>query len=370
MIRQGLSLLCALAVVARPAKPLRLPKAPSVIRSTSPPNCGHALWPQPQHFSCAKAEAEAARDMTLSPNFEVRIASNSAAQSDPALLSATTRCASDALLRWVQGTRGEDTEPVSSDDDGFEATTAAAPRQHQQLLLPPLPQLASLEVTVLTELARPNAPKGMGDDESYELVLMSGSAGVAGTDAPPSATLTAKTVWGALYGMETFSQLVTYDPSASSASPSNATTTLGAGVHVIRNATHIEIHDKPRFPWRGLMVDTANHFLPLPTLQRTVDAMAQNRLNTLHLHLVDSYSFPYDSTALPRLARQGAWAYPSLSYSADDLRALVAHARQRGVRVVPELDMPGHAYAWGLGYPEITSNTCPDALRADLGEVS
>ena len=310
------------------------------------PNCGHALWPQPEHFSCANSTTAGApvADVILSRVFSARLTAHSAAQDDPALLGALERCAKDALLRWVQGTRGGDTEPVSADDDGFRRPDArrAAPAAATRL--------ARLDVTVTADLPQPLAPKGLADDESYELVVDGGGAS-GDPGAAPTATLTAPTVWGALYGLETFSQLVTYDAAASA--------------HTVRNASgRITIRDRPRFAWRGLMVDTANHFLPLSTLLRTVDAMAQNRLNALHLHLIDSYSFPYVSEALPLLSARGAWGadtaaqrgtHNNLTYSADDLRSLVAHARLRGVRIVPELDIPGHAYAWGECRPSLAA---------------
>ena len=229
-------------------------------------------------------------------------------------------------LRFEQRYRGKDVEP---------------PQESRRRLDAPV--LHSLVVTVLTDEA--GTAKQLEADESYSLRV--GAAGGA-------ANLTAPSLWGALYGLETFTQLVAFD--------------VAAERHVLRNAT-VAIDDAPRFAWRGLMVDTANHFLPMPLLLQTVDTMAMNRMNVLHLHIVDSYSFPFASAALPLLAAKGAWA-PDKVYTPADLQALVAHARTRGVRVVPELDMPGHAYSWGLGYPELTSPTCPADVARDLGEIN
>ena len=105
------------------------------------------------------------------------------------------------------------------------------------------------------------------------------------------------------------------------------------------------IDDAPRFPWRGLMLDVARHFLPLADLLRTVDAMALFRLNVLHLHLTDDQGFRFPSNTYPGLASAAA-------YTLEELTTLVQHAADRGIRVVPELDMPGHTNSWLDAYPE------------------
>lgn len=105
------------------------------------------------------------------------------------------------------------------------------------------------------------------------------------------------------------------------------------------------IDDAPRFPWRGLMLDVARHFLPLADLLRTVDAMALFRLNVLHLHLTDDQGFRFPSRTHPALASAAA-------YTPEELTTLVRHAADRGIRVVPELDMPGHTNSWLDAYPE------------------
>ena len=140
--------------------------------------------------------------------------------------------------------------------------------------------------------------------------------------------------WGALHGLQTFLQLV-----ACSAEPS--------GLAVA--GAPWAIADAPRFPHRGLLLDTSRHFLPVPALLRSLDAMAASKLNVLHWHIVDAQSFPFGSEAVPSLPTHGA--YPSrrgrLTYSLKDVAAVAAHAEARGIRVLPEFDAPGHAYAWG-----------------------
>ena len=134
--------------------------------------------------------------------------------------------------------------------------------------------------------------------------------------------IAAETEWGALGALATIAQ-------------------LGAG----NGFAVAEVSDAPRFPWRGLMVDPARRFLSVSTLKRTLDTMWFYKLNVLHLHLTDDQGFRFRSPAYPRLASAAA-------YSPEDLRDLVAYAADRGVRVVPELDMPGHTTSWLAAYPE------------------
>ncbi len=106
-----------------------------------------------------------------------------------------------------------------------------------------------------------------------------------------------------------------------------------------------EIRDEPHYPWRGVMIDTVRHFISLATLRRTLDAMWFYKLNVLHIHLTDDQGFRFRSTAFPELASAAA-------YSAAELRELVGYAADRGIRVVPELDVPGHATSWLAAHPE------------------
>jgi hexosaminidase len=142
-------------------------------------------------------------------------------------------------------------------------------------------------------------------------------------------------VFGALRGLETFSQMVGY---------------LGASFLV--NAAMV--NDAPRFQHRGALVDSSRHFLALPALQAFVDALAYTKMNVLHWHIVDSQSFPYVSAAFPNLSAAGA--YPPVerhTYSQADVVTLVSYAKDRGVRVVVEFDTPGHSDSWGLGQPSL-----------------
>lgn len=131
------------------------------------------------------------------------------------------------------------------------------------------------------------------------------------------------------------------------------------------NAT--TIRDAPRFQHRGLLIDTARHFLPLPIILAHLDAMEQCKLNVLHWHLVDDQSFPYQSKVLPMLSKFGAYT-PEAIYTPDDIAEVVAYARGRGIRVVPELDTPGHTLSWGRGDKKLLT-ACHDSSGAVTGQL-
>ncbi|EOD24441.1 hypothetical protein EMIHUDRAFT_238482 [Emiliania huxleyi CCMP1516] len=172
----------------------------------------------------------------------------------------------------------------------------------------------------------------LGDDESYSLRVA----------ADADCRLSARTVWGALRGLETLSQLVEYSPSDR--------------WYELRKAPW-QIDDKPAFVSRGVMVDTARHWLSVPALLRQIDALAYSRMNTLHWHASDEDAFPMGSTAFPALAARGSYAsavgVSAGLYSVADQEAVVQYARMRGVRVVLELDLPGHASSWALARPDL-----------------
>lgn len=127
----------------------------------------------------------------------------------------------------------------------------------------------------------------------------------------------------------------------------------------------LEISDGPRFAWRGVMLDTVRHMVEVPQIRRVVDMMAQHKLNVLQLHLTDDQGWRVEIKRYPELTRIGAWRVGPVThgpddgkrhggfYTQDELRALVAYAAERGVTIVPEIDMPGHAQAAVASYPEV-----------------
>ncbi|KQS04706.1 beta-hexosaminidase [Sphingomonas sp. Leaf357] len=162
------------------------------------------------------------------------------------------------------------------------------------------------------------------------------------------ATITASGDAGLVHGAMTLAQLLSPD--------------AAIGKPVMLPA--LVIHDAPRFKWRGVMVDPARHFVPVPTLYGIIDQLAAQKLNVLHLHLTDDQGWRVEIKRYPDLTRIGAWRTPPSSgqtptakvggfYTQDELKALVAYARDRAITILPEIDMPGHAQAAVASYPEI-----------------
>ena len=176
--------------------------------------------------------------------------------------------------------------------------------------------------------------QSVAENESYRLDVNAGGA-----------TLSALTVVGALRGLETFLQLITTD----------------ATTHFV---PAVSITDTPRFRWRGLMVDVGRHFMPVEQVKKTLDGMAMVKLNVLHWHLSEDQGFRVESKRFPRLHAFGS---DGQYYTQAQLRDVVAYARDRGIRVVPEFDMPGHATAWFVGYPRYTTRPGPIAIRREWG---
>jgi len=174
----------------------------------------------------------------------------------------------------------------------------------------------------------------LGDDESYELNI-SGSG----------AHLQARTETGVLRGLETFIQLI------------------GPGPGGFQTPA-VHIQDQPRYQWRGLMLDVARHWMPVSVIERNLDAMAAVKLNVFHWHLSDDQGFRVESRRYPRLQQLGS---DGNFYSQAEIRQVVAYARDRGIRVVPEFDMPGHTTAWLVGYPELASAPGPYAIERNWG---
>lgn len=174
----------------------------------------------------------------------------------------------------------------------------------------------------------------LGEDESYALDI-----------TPDGASIKAATVDGAMRGLETFAQSIQPGPDGFRASA-------------------MRIEDQPRFAWRGLMMDVSRHFMPVETVERNLDAMAAVKLNVLHWHLSDDQGFRVESRLHPRLQQLGS---DGLYYTQAQIRTIVAYARDRGIRIVPEFDIPGHSASWLPGYPVLASGKGPFEILRNFG---
>jgi hexosaminidase len=196
------------------------------------------------------------------------------------------------------------------------------------------PSPAGAASTLRIACAPCTASPVLGEDESYQLDV-----------TPSGANLQASSVSGALHGLETFLQLVQPGPGGFQAP-----------------AAHIA--DQPRFPWRGLMLDCSRHFLPLAVIERNLDAMAAVKLNVFHWHLSDDQGFRAESKLYPKLQQSGS---DGNYYTQDQMREVVAYAAARGIRVVPEFDIPGHTLSWLVGYPELAAGAGPFEIGRHFG---
>lgn len=193
--------------------------------------------------------------------------------------------------------------------------------------------------TLVVRTAAASKPvQQLGEDESYQLTVDSGQA-----------VITAPNPLGALHGMETFLQLIDSGPE-------------GWFVPAVR------VEDRPRFAWRGLLIDVSRHFMPLDVIRRNLDGMAAVKLNVLHWHLSDDQGFRVESKVAPKLHQLGS---DGLFYTQEQIQGILDYARDRGIRVVPEFDIPAHTQAWLAAYPELaagpSSNPSPIPILRTWG---
>ncbi|KAI8582720.1 hypothetical protein K450DRAFT_226596 [Umbelopsis ramanniana AG] len=171
-----------------------------------------------------------------------------------------------------------------------------------------------------------HAKLDFGINEAYNLTI---------PDSGGKATLDAATWVGALRGLETFSQLIIEDE----------------GTLVAHSS---KIQDEPTYPHRGIMLDTSRNFYSVESILRTLDAMSYNKLNVFHWHITDSQSWPLHLEMHPELAQKGAYS-PSQIYTTADMRRIVQHAQSRGIRVIPEIDMPSHTASIAESHPHLVA---------------
>ncbi len=178
-----------------------------------------------------------------------------------------------------------------------------------------------VRATLLLQVTR-SAKLVLGENESYELVVRN-----------EQVIIKSETDFGVIRGMETLLQLLSVDET---------------GYYL----PGVEINDFPRFPWRGLLLDVCLHWMPMDVVKRTLDAMAVAKMNVFHFHFSEDQAFRVESKVFPKLTELGA---EGNFYTQEDVKEIIAYASQRGIRVVPEIDVPGHATAMIMAYPELAS---------------
>ncbi len=175
------------------------------------------------------------------------------------------------------------------------------------------------------------------EDESYHLEITTSHV-----------ELSAPNPLGVLHGLQTFLQLVRITPRGFS-------------------VPALAIDDQPRFPWRGLMIDVGRHFMPVSVIERNLDGMEAVKLNVFHWHLSDDQGFRVESKRFPLLQENGS---NGLYYTRTQIRDVIEYARDRGIRVVPEFDMPCHTTSWFVGYPQLASGTGPYQIATRWGVLN
>ena len=174
----------------------------------------------------------------------------------------------------------------------------------------------------------------VGEDESYTLEV-----------TPQHISLAAETDIGALRGLETFLQLLDADAEG-----------------YFFQAVHIQ--DAPRFPWRGLLIDVARHWMPVDVIKRNLDGLAAAKMNVLHWHLTEDQGFRVECKTFPKLHQLGSDGF---YYTHEQIKEVIEYASDRGIRVMPEFDIPGHSTSWFVGYPEYASQPGPYTIERTWG---
>jgi hexosaminidase len=176
--------------------------------------------------------------------------------------------------------------------------------------------------------------QGLGEDESYRLEI-----------TPGEVHLSAPNPLGVIHGLQTFLQLLAAGPDGLS-------------------APAVTLEDRPRFPWRGLLIDVSRHFIPVDAIKRNLDGMEAVKLNVLHWHLSDDQGFRVESKRFPKLQQMSSDGH---YYTQEEIRDVIAYARDRGIRVMPEFDVPGHTTSWFAAYPDLASGPGPYEIWRRFG---
>ncbi|XP_031095704.1 beta-hexosaminidase 1 [Ipomoea triloba] len=198
--------------------------------------------------------------------------------------------------------------------------------------------IKQLSVTVHSD----NEELQLGVDESYTLLVAKSNE----RSIVQGISIEANSVYGAVRALETMSQLCVFDYVTKDVQ--------------VQNAPWL-INDKPRFKYRGLLLDTSRHYLPIEIIKQVIESMSYAKLNVLHWHIIDEESFPIEVPTYPNLWKG---AYTKMErYTVEDAYDIVNFAKMRGINIMAEVDVPGHAESWGKGYPDLwPSPNCTEPL--------
>lgn len=229
------------------------------------------------------------------------------------------------------GTSGTTLEFAEQPSAAWSRTTVDELRRRHAPYLNTMSQSSSLTTVLVNVKSSGSDWPSINMDESYSLLV-----------DRDGILLVADQTWGALRGLESLSQLMWRTSDCS---------------RIYINQTLIQ--DKPRFPHRGLLVDTSRHYISKSIMLLNLEAMAYNKLNVLHWHIVDDSSYPYQSSVFPELSKKGAF-FDGQIYTASDIREIIEFARLRGIRVIPEFDIPGHTRSLAYSRPDLLAQCQPE----------
>ncbi|KAJ4321524.1 woronin body major protein [Neodidymelliopsis sp. IMI 364377] len=234
-------------------------------------------------------------------------------------------------LKWVPAA----VEAPLREFEPFPTSTTSAEskkKTKRQYSTPPTGNCTGRLTTIKVDILNTHASLQHGVDESYTLEISAGS---------DSVDISAETVYGALHAFTTLQQVVIND---------------GQGNLIVEQP--VSVQDKPLYPIRGIMIDTGRNFISKKKIFEQIDGMALSKLNVLHWHIIDSQSWPLEISAYPEMT-EDAYSRNEV-FSQDTLKEIISYAAARAVRIIPEIDMPGHASS---GWKQIDENivTCADS---------
>lgn len=279
-----------------------------------------ALWPQPTSVSLGDSVSRLGQDVQFWRQFEKgQLSSASHALVEDAIGRAIGLI-NDGFVPWMLHAPGDSFEPVIDD--------------------------SVKEIKKITLIQSETDGKSDDLDESYKLEM-----------TLEEVVLTANHSVGLIHGLNTLSQLFY---------------THSDHKTVYTKFAPVLIYDSPAFKWRGLNLDVARSFIPVPQIKKLLDTMSWNKLNKLHLHVTDSQSWPLEIPSIPELSSKGAF-HPSMIYSRAKFAQLQGYARDRGIEIVTEVDLPGHTASIHKAFPELITGYNIQAKKfndSTLGDAS